>query len=115
MTSKITQIVKKQSIKPKEQYSPSNPTTTPVYHLVAYADTGHMMIVGNSSVKRLLGESTLLLNDGRTGKIIFSGYFFLLLFNEIHEKINSKLHILGTKDKCIKQWNKRTHSSESNS
>jgi len=67
MSSKSTQIIKKRSIKPKTQYSPSNPTTaTTMYHLITYGDTGRIVIVGNSSVKRLANDGIVTLNDGNT-------------------------------------------------
>ncbi|CAF3224831.1 unnamed protein product [Rotaria socialis] len=90
MSGKITQIITKRSIKPKAQYSPSNPTTTTKHHLIIFDGTGNMMIVGNSSVKRLERDGTVKLNNGTTAKLIVS----------------------GTKDECVKRWSKQTHLSK---
>ena len=73
MTSTDTQSIKKRSIKPKTQYSPSNPTAATTCHLILYHDTKTMMIVGNSSVKRQMDDDTVVLNDGRKAKLIVSG------------------------------------------
>lgn len=78
MTSKKTQILNKRSIKPKTQYSPSNPTTATTYHLILYPDTNNMMIVGNSSIKRQLNNGNIMLNDGQIVKLITSGNSFLI-------------------------------------
>ncbi|CAF4374659.1 unnamed protein product [Rotaria magnacalcarata] len=83
MSGKITQIITKRSIKPKAQYSPSNPTATTKHHVIIFDGTGNMMIVGNSSVKRLERDGTVKLNNGTTAKLIVS----------------------GTKDECVKRWN----------
>ncbi|UJR17709.1 hypothetical protein I4U23_004607 [Adineta vaga] len=93
MASSITQQVTKRLAKPKEQFSPSNPPGTTKYHLIVYDDNGLMMIVGNSSVKRFENDGSVLMNGGRTAKLITS----------------------GTKDMCINHWNKQTHSSKDNS
>ncbi|UJR18431.1 hypothetical protein I4U23_005336 [Adineta vaga] len=93
MASNITQQVTKRLAKPKEQFSPSNPPGTTKYHLIVYDDNGLMMIVGNSSVKRFENDGSVLMNGGRTAKLITS----------------------GTKDICINHWNKQTHSSKDNS
>ncbi|CAF3738904.1 unnamed protein product [Rotaria socialis] len=90
MSGKITQIITKRSIKPKAQYSPSNPTATTKHHLIIFDGTGNMMIVGNSSVKRLERDGTVKLNNGTTAKLIVS----------------------GTKDECVKRWSKQTHLSK---
>ncbi|CAM4761733.1 unnamed protein product [Rotaria magnacalcarata] len=72
MSGKITQIITKRSIKPKAQYSPSNPTATTKHHVIIFDGTGNMMIVGNSSVKRLERDGTVKLNNGTTAKLIVS-------------------------------------------
>jgi hypothetical protein len=77
MASSAIQIMTKRSIKPKAQYSPSNIPTSTKYHLIIYDDTEHMMIVGNSSVKRLENDGTMVLNNGRTAKLIVSGKIVL--------------------------------------
>jgi len=82
MASKATQLMAKRSIKPKEQYSPSNIPTSTKYHLIIYDDSEHMMIVGNSSVKRLENDGTMVLNNGRTAKLITSGNIFLRTLSE---------------------------------
>lgn len=68
-----TQPSMKRSIKPKTQYSPSEPTVTALYHLVKYDDTRTIVIVANSSVKKRMNNGALMLNDGRTAKLIMSG------------------------------------------
>lgn len=75
MTSKLAELLLKRSVKPKKQYSPSNPQTTAKYHLAIDHDTGNMIIVANSSVKRFADDGTITLNDGRTIEIIVSGMF----------------------------------------
>jgi hypothetical protein len=73
MTSKATQMASKRSIKPKAQYSPSDPPVITKYHLVIYDGSENMMIVGNSSVKRLADDGTMMLSNGRTAKLLVSG------------------------------------------
>ncbi|CAF3318181.1 unnamed protein product [Rotaria socialis] len=65
-------FLKKRSIKPKTQYSPSNPTTATTYHLTFDNDTKQMMIVGHSGIKRFVNDNKAVLNDGHTAKIIAS-------------------------------------------
>ncbi|CAF1677132.1 unnamed protein product [Rotaria magnacalcarata] len=93
MTNNDSQIVKKRAIKPKTQYSPSNPTTATTYHLTFDNDTKQMMIVGHSSIKRFVNDNKAVLNDGHTAKIIAS----------------------GTKEKCMEYWKNHTFSSINNS
>lgn len=59
--------------KPRTQYSPSDPIATTTYHLMICSSTGNMVIIGNSSVKRINEEGILSLNDGRKGKLLTSG------------------------------------------
>lgn len=56
-------------IKPKAQYSSSSPMLTTMYHLAIYDGTENMRIVENSSVKRLLNDGVVMLNDDRTAKL----------------------------------------------
>ncbi|CAF3168686.1 unnamed protein product, partial [Rotaria sp. Silwood2] len=90
MASKFTEVLAKRSKKQKQQYSPSNPTTTTMYHLIIDNGTNQKMIVGNSSVKRLDNDGTVKLNNGRKAQLIFS----------------------GTKDECMLKWNKTPRLSE---
>ena len=78
MTSMNTQSTDKRSIKPKKQYSPSDPSTTALYHLIRYDDNRTMMIVANSSVKKSMTDGTLILNDNRVAKRIISGRNILI-------------------------------------
>ncbi|CAF2946666.1 unnamed protein product [Rotaria sp. Silwood2] len=116
MSNKAMQMIKKRSIKPKTQYSPSNSTgTTTMHHLIMYNDSGNIMIVGNSSVKRLQNDGTVILNDGHTAKLIISGKTIFILFKEIPDSSPIKhSYNLGTKDKCMEQWNKRSLSINNN-
>ena len=81
MANMDTQPIMKRSIKPKTQYSPSEPTVTALYHLVKYDDTRTIVIVANSSVKKRMNNGALMLNDGRTAKLIMSGES--LIINEL--------------------------------
>ncbi|CAF1307834.1 unnamed protein product [Adineta ricciae] len=89
MANNMAQMAQKRSVKPKEQYSPSNPPATTKYHLIVYDDNGMMMIVGNSSIKRFGIDDSVIMNGGRAATLIIS----------------------GTKDACIKQWNKQARLS----
>ncbi|CAF4264580.1 unnamed protein product [Rotaria sordida] len=92
MASTATQIITKRSTKPKAQYSPSSPTVTAKYHLVIYNDTKSILVVGNSSAKRIANDGIMKLNDGRIAKLI----------------------IPGIKEECIEHWSKRIRPSRTN-
>jgi hypothetical protein len=73
MASANTQSLTKRSIKPKTQYSPSEPTTIALYHLINCDDTRIMLIVASSSVKKMASDGTVVLNNNQTAKLIVSG------------------------------------------
>lgn len=75
MSRMNVQTTSRRCIKPRTQYSPSDPVSVAVYHLVNYDDTRTMMIIANSSIKRSMGDDTVVLNDNRTAKVITSGKF----------------------------------------
>ena len=112
MASSITQQLTKRLVKQKEQFSPSNPPGTAKYHLIVYDDNGLMMIVGNSSVKRFGNDGLLIMNGGRTAKLIISGNFSSMSNEKLHGSKTENFNTLGTKDICINQWNKQTRSSK---
>ena len=73
MASARTQFTQRRSIKQKTQYSPSNPCTTALYHLIKYDDTDTIVIVASSSIKQHKSDGTMVLNDNRTAKSMGSG------------------------------------------
>ena len=80
MMSKAAQITAKRAVKPKTQYSPSNVSTNAKYHLIIYNDTNDFMIVGNSSVKQLENDGSMVLNNGRKARVILTGTIFSSVF-----------------------------------
>lgn len=111
MASNAAQITARRAIKPKTQYSPSNTSINAKYHLIMYDDTEDIMIVGNSSVKRVENDGSMALNNGRTAKVIVTGEILQHAL-EVCEFANYNFCDLGTKEKCIDQWNKRGQLSK---
>ena len=110
MASNAAQITARRAIKPKTQYSPSNISTNGKFHLIMYDDTEDIMIVGNSSVKRLGNDGSMALNNGRTAKVIVTGEILHAL--DVCKLADYRVCDLGTKEKCIDQWNKRGQLSK---
>lgn len=73
MANTLIQSKNKRPVKPRTQYSPSDPPTTAVYHLVKYNDTDTITIVGSSSVKQQVDKATIILSSNRTAKLLYSG------------------------------------------
>ena len=82
MASIAAQMAAKRAVKPKTQYSPSNVSTNAKYHLIIYNDTEYIMIVGNSSVKRFENDGSMVLNNGRTARVIVTGRIPFSVFDE---------------------------------
>lgn len=113
MTSTDTQSVIKRSIKPKTQYSPSEPSAIALYHLINNDDTRTMVIVANSSVKKITNGGAVVLNDNRTAKLIMSGENFRVRQNDEHCLTESCCFChLGPKAKCLERWNRQKRSSQ---
>ncbi|CAF1026745.1 unnamed protein product [Didymodactylos carnosus] len=91
MANKSTQQSSKgRSIKPKPTYSPSDPITSTKQYLINYDDTRSYSIAGNSGIKRITNDGKVVLNNGRTAKLIMS----------------------GTKDECEEEWMSQTQSPQ---
>ena len=82
MANKAAQMTAKRAVKPKTQYSPSNVSTNAKYHLIIYDDTEDIMIVGNSSIKRFESDGSMVLNNGRTARVIVTGKIPLCVSDE---------------------------------
>ena len=113
MASTDTQSTIKRSIKPKTQYSPSEPSIIALYHLINNDDTRTMMIVANSSVKKITNDGAVVLNDNRTAKLIMSGENLRVRQNDEHGLTESCcLCHLGPKAKCLERWNRQKGLSQ---
>lgn len=73
MARNVAQITVRRAVEPKTQYSPSNALTNAKYHLIMHDNTDDIMIVGNSSAKRLQNDGSIILNNGRTAKVVMTG------------------------------------------